>query len=93
MPHLIAAVYVQDPQTREELVLLPSDEPAPEIAALITNPEAWDVPPERIEAEVTVIEEVDVTVGQADIASAAAEETDGGGTKKPPQRRARSSAA
>jgi hypothetical protein len=43
MPHLIAAVYVQNPATHEELVLLPGESPAPEIAALVTNPDAWDV--------------------------------------------------
>lgn len=43
---LIAAVYVQDPCTREELILLPGDEPSPELAALVTNPDAWEVAPE-----------------------------------------------
>jgi hypothetical protein len=46
MPHLIAAVYVQDPATRECLILLPGESPDPGIAALITNPDAWDVPPD-----------------------------------------------
>jgi hypothetical protein len=92
MPHLIAAVYVQNPVMREELILLPGDEPAPQIAALISNPAAWDVAPERVEAEVTTVEEVDVTVSQAVIDQAASGQTSGGGTaKKSPQRRARPS--
>ncbi|WP_432157848.1 hypothetical protein [Streptomyces sp. bgisy153] len=43
---LKAAVYVQDPTMREELILLPGDCPAPEVAVLITNPAAWEEPPE-----------------------------------------------
>ncbi|MEU0839463.1 hypothetical protein ABZ370_08325 [Streptomyces sp. NPDC005962] len=42
---LKAAVYVQDPTTREDLVLWPGDCPEPELAVLITNPDAWEVPP------------------------------------------------
>jgi len=41
---LKAAVYVQDPTTREELVLEPGDCPEPELAVLITNPDAWEMP-------------------------------------------------
>ncbi|MFI6353398.1 hypothetical protein ACIBJF_12220 [Streptomyces sp. NPDC050743] len=41
---LIAAVYVKDPTTHEDLILLPGESPAPEIAALVTNPDAWDGP-------------------------------------------------
>ncbi|MBY8884767.1 hypothetical protein K7472_07900 [Streptomyces sp. PTM05] len=62
MPHLIAAVYVQDPDTHEDLVLTPGDEPPPQIAVLITNREAWDTPPEVV--GVMVEEEVDVVVEQ-----------------------------
>lgn len=42
---LKAAVYVKDPTTYEELILLPGDSPEPEIAVLVTNPDAWDAPP------------------------------------------------
>jgi hypothetical protein len=42
---LKAAVYVQDPTTREELILEPGECPEPELAVLITNPDAWEVPP------------------------------------------------
>ncbi|MGV9760448.1 hypothetical protein ACWDUC_32170 [Streptomyces tricolor] len=43
---LKAAVYVQDPTTREELILLPGDCPDSEVAVLITNPDAWEEPPD-----------------------------------------------
>jgi hypothetical protein len=89
---LKAAVYVQDPTTREELVLLPGEGPAPEVAELITNPDAWEEPPE-------VCDEPDETVGvekpepsgckddgQEETASA-------GGAKKTASRRGRSTSA
>ncbi|MFE9559111.1 hypothetical protein ACFYOD_37400 [Streptomyces sp. NPDC006703] len=41
MARLAAAVHVQHPTTREWIVLEPGDEPAPELAAQITNPDAW----------------------------------------------------
>ncbi|MEV0469162.1 hypothetical protein [Streptomyces prunicolor] len=41
---LKAAVYVKDPTTYAELILLPGDSPEPEIAVLVTNPDAWDAP-------------------------------------------------
>ncbi|WP_406738554.1 hypothetical protein OG365_24355 [Streptomyces sp. NBC_00853] len=42
MARLSAAVHVQHPQTREWVVLEPGDEPASELAAEITNPDAWE---------------------------------------------------
>ncbi|MFI1100271.1 hypothetical protein [Streptomyces melanogenes] len=48
MPRLKSAVHVQHPITREWIVLQPGDEPSPELAAEITNPDAWeesDAPP------------------------------------------------
>lgn len=50
---LKAAVYVKDPTTYEELILLPGDRPEPEIAMLVTNPDAWDapLPPDGSESE------------------------------------------
>lgn len=42
MARLVTAVHVQHPQTREWVVLEPGDEPAPELAAEITNPGAWE---------------------------------------------------
>jgi hypothetical protein len=92
MPRLIAAVYVQDPSTREELILLPGECPDPEIAALVTNPEAWDVPPDACEPEPIVVGEPDPTAGKGDQGSGH-EEAGGGGAKKPPPRRSRSSAS
>ncbi|MFD8509775.1 hypothetical protein ACFV27_01315 [Streptomyces antimycoticus] len=38
---LAAAVHVQHPSTREWIVLEPGDEPDDELAAEITNPDAW----------------------------------------------------
>jgi hypothetical protein len=48
---LKAAVYVKDPTSYEELILLPGDSPEPEIAALVTNPDAWDAPPPSDDSE------------------------------------------
>ncbi|WP_327413880.1 hypothetical protein [Streptomyces sp. NBC_01233] len=42
MARLSAAVHVQHPTTREWVVLEPGEEPAPELAAEITNPDAWE---------------------------------------------------
>lgn len=74
---LKAAVYVQDPSTREELILLPGECPAPEVAVLITNPDAWEEPPEDCEEPVPVEKpesSSDKDVGQ--------ETAGGGGAKK-----------
>ncbi|MET8681838.1 hypothetical protein ABZW18_30720 [Streptomyces sp. NPDC004647] len=92
MPRLVAAVYVQDPSTREELILLPGECPDPEIAALVTNPDAWDVPPDDCEPEPIAVGEPDPTAGQAE-PDQEQEEAGGGGSKKPPPRRSRSSAS
>ncbi|MFI9391912.1 hypothetical protein ACIG53_13625 [Streptomyces bauhiniae] len=51
---LKAAVYVQDPSTREELILLPGECPDPEVAVLITNPDAWEEPPDDCDEPVSV---------------------------------------
>ncbi|MFF3976941.1 hypothetical protein [Streptomyces sp. NPDC001828] len=42
MARLSTAVHVQHPATREWILLEPGDEPAPEVAAQITNPDAWE---------------------------------------------------
>ncbi|MGW1064391.1 hypothetical protein ACWD4F_07755 [Streptomyces aureus] len=39
---LAAAVHVQHPTSREWIVLEPGDEPDDELAAEITNPDAWE---------------------------------------------------
>ncbi|MDT9689462.1 hypothetical protein Q5762_14170 [Streptomyces sp. P9(2023)] len=95
MPRLVAAVYVQDPSTREELILLPGECPDPELAALVTNPDAWDVPPDDCEPEPEPIAvgEPDPTAGKGEQESEQAEAGGGGGAKKSPPRRARSSAS
>ncbi|NUK14056.1 hypothetical protein [Streptomyces lunaelactis] len=94
MPRLIAAVYVQDPSTRQELILLPGECPSPEVAALVTNPDAWEVPPDESEPEPepVAVGEPDPTAGQAK-PDQEQEEAGGGGSKKPSPRRSRSSAS
>lgn len=83
---LKAAVYVQDPSTREELILLPGECPEPEVAVLITNPDAWAEPPgDGEEADAPVSVEKEELSGSKDDGQ---EETAGaGGAKKSPQRR------
>ncbi|MFE6333943.1 hypothetical protein ACFVOK_12085 [Streptomyces sp. NPDC057798] len=83
---LKAAVYVQDPTTREELILLPGDYPEPGVAALITNPDAWEEPPDDCdEPEETVVVEKFGPSGNKD---GGQEETAGtGGARKSPSRR------
>lgn len=39
---LAAAVHVQHPKSREWIVLEPGDEPDDDVAAEITNPNAWE---------------------------------------------------
>ncbi|GAA3304737.1 hypothetical protein [Streptomyces cinereospinus] len=39
---LAAAVHVQHPKSREWIVLEPGDEPDDDVAAEITNPDAWE---------------------------------------------------
>ncbi|WP_145497498.1 hypothetical protein [Streptomyces sp. CFMR 7] len=78
---LKAAVYVRDPATREELILLPGECPEPEVAVLITNPDAWEEPPEDCEESVEKPEpSSDKDVGQETAAG-------GGGAKKTASRR------
>ncbi|MFB7500388.1 hypothetical protein ACFC09_37905 [Streptomyces sp. NPDC056161] len=94
VPRLIAAVYVRHPQTREEMVLLPGQRPDPQIAALITNPDAWDVAPGAEGPEAAEAEEpVPVTpMPDAGQSPDTAEAADKGAAKRTTQRRARSAA-
>lgn len=41
MAKLVRSVHVTDPQSGRRLVLAPGEEPAPHLAALVTNPAAW----------------------------------------------------
>lgn len=41
MAQLIKAVFVRDPERHRTVVLHPGEEPAPHLAALVTNPDAW----------------------------------------------------
>ncbi|MFE6592594.1 hypothetical protein [Streptomyces sp. NPDC057781] len=90
---LKAAVYVQDPSTREELILLPGESPAPEIAALVTNSDAWDAPDdEEAEPQPVAVGEPDPTAGTAELNQEHGEAS-GVATKKSASRRTRSSSA
>lgn len=42
MPKLVKAVHVRDPDRNRTVLLLPGEEPEPRLAALITNPDAWE---------------------------------------------------
>lgn len=42
MARLVADVHVKDPQTRQMVHLRAGEEPAPEYAALVKMPEAWE---------------------------------------------------
>ncbi|MGI5262371.1 hypothetical protein [Streptomyces angustmyceticus] len=89
---LKAAVYVQDPTTREELVLLPGDCPEPEVAVLIPNPDAWEVPPGECGPEPIAVGEP-APSGSVSAADPEADEADGTGLKKQSPRRSRTSSA
>lgn len=39
---LVATVYVTDPETHQTAILDAGSEPAPHLAALVTNPGAWE---------------------------------------------------
>ncbi|MEH0650442.1 hypothetical protein QA995_13655 [Streptomyces scabiei] len=87
---LKAAVYVQDPTTREELILLPGDCPEPGVAVLITNPDAWEEPPDDCDEpdEAVAVEKAEPS-GSTD--GGQEETADVGAIKKPQTRRSRSS--
>ncbi|MFJ9420691.1 hypothetical protein [Streptomyces sp. NPDC101249] len=42
MATLARTVYVRDPQRRRDIILRRGEEPAPEYAALVTNPDCWE---------------------------------------------------
>ncbi|NUS25033.1 MAG: hypothetical protein HOV92_12535 [Streptomyces sp.] len=42
MAKLIKATFVKDPDRNRTVLLLPGEEPEPRLAALITNPDAWE---------------------------------------------------
>ncbi|MER5642077.1 hypothetical protein ABT095_34710 [Kitasatospora sp. NPDC002227] len=50
---LATAVHLDHPTTRERIILQPGDEPEPEVAALITHPDAWepDEAPDRNDSD------------------------------------------
>ncbi|MFJ5029510.1 hypothetical protein ACIQB5_15600 [Streptomyces sp. NPDC088560] len=88
---LVAAVYVKDPATHEDLILLPGECPPSEIAALVTNPEAWDAPlVDGLESEPIAVGEPDPTGGGAEH-DPGEDEAGGAGAKRSPSRRTRTS--
>ncbi|MEV8058776.1 hypothetical protein AB0P37_20285 [Streptomyces antimycoticus] len=91
VPRLKAAVYVQDPATREELILLPGEEPELRLAALVVNPDAWEVPLEGRGSLPIAVGEPDPTAEKT--ADPESEDAGGGSTKKSPPRRSRSASA
>ncbi|MFJ3043610.1 hypothetical protein [Streptomyces tendae] len=42
MARLIKAVFVKDPERNQTVLLHPGEEPEPRLAALVTNPDAWE---------------------------------------------------
>lgn len=42
MAKLVKAVFVRDPDRNRTVILRPGEEPEPRLAALVTNPEAWE---------------------------------------------------
>lgn len=42
MAKLVANVHVKDPRTHQMVQLEAGSEPEPELAALVTNPDAWE---------------------------------------------------
>jgi len=42
MAKLIKAVFVKDPDRNRTVQLQPGEEPEPRLAALVTNPDAWE---------------------------------------------------
>ncbi|MGW3434915.1 hypothetical protein ACWDHW_44490 [Streptomyces melanosporofaciens] len=83
---LKATVYVQDPTTREDVILLPGDCPDPEVAVLITNPDAWEGPPDDCDEpeEAVAVEKL----GPSGNKDGCQKETAGaGGARKSPSRR------
>jgi len=42
MAKLVKATFVKDPDRRRTVLLLPGEEPEPRLAALVTNPDAWE---------------------------------------------------
>ncbi|MGW3101340.1 hypothetical protein [Streptomyces sp. NPDC001100] len=87
---LKAAVYVKDPTTYEELILLPGDNPEPELADLVTNPDAWDAPPPSDDSESDPPTGADPSPVEGASGSAEDPGPTSGAGKKAPVRRSRS---
>ncbi|MGW3031201.1 hypothetical protein ACWDCB_08185 [Streptomyces sp. NPDC001178] len=86
-----AAVYVNDPATHEDLILLPGESPSPEIVALVTNPAAWDAPQDDDSEPESIAAGEPDPIG--DVPESQREQHEAAGEKKAPSRRARSSSA
>ncbi|MFD5848277.1 hypothetical protein [Streptomyces chartreusis] len=42
MAKIVKATFVKDPDRNRTVLLLPGEEPEPRLAALVTNPDAWE---------------------------------------------------
>ncbi|MFF2411865.1 hypothetical protein [Streptomyces sp. NPDC058092] len=64
MAKLSKAVHVRDPERNRTVLLLPGEEPAPHLAALVTNPDCWeDGKAPGAQDNATKSEEVDAVTG------------------------------
>ncbi|WP_038519263.1 hypothetical protein [Streptomyces noursei] len=80
-------MYVQHPETREVVVLLPGEEPTEDLARLVTNPCAWEPTEPEDGAEPEVRDQVTV-----DDAMEAGDQV-AGGARRPSRRSSRASSA
>lgn len=80
MAKLVKAVHVKDPDRNRRVLLLPGEEPEPRLAALVTNPGAWeDGKPPATDAEDSG------DGGQADTNPGGNSKADGDGQDQPKQ--------
>ncbi|MFF2731784.1 hypothetical protein ACFVS9_28235 [Streptomyces sp. NPDC058008] len=78
MAKLSKAVYVRDPERHRTVILHPGEEPAPHLAALVTNPNAWEdgeTPVGKTEADTTSKDETPTEGGDSEDTKPAARKT------------------
>jgi hypothetical protein len=80
MAKLAATVHVKDPRTHQMVQLDAGTEPEPELAALVTNPDAWEDGKLPTAAKKTDTSSSDDSAGQGDGDKTAARKT---AVKKP----------
>lgn len=76
MARLVSNVHVKDPKTRLMVHLRAGEEPAPEYAALVKNPEAWEGG------------KLPTSAKTADTTTTSSDDGDGDGGEKPAAKRA-----